>query len=51
MELLTTDEIAEKLKMKKSWIYSKTRTGEIPHLKVGKYRRFILEDVLNWLKK
>ncbi len=52
--LLTVDELAESLSVKKSWVYSKSRekgSGAMPKIKVGKYCRFILNDVLEWLKK
>lgn len=52
-ELLTIDELAKRLKIRKSWIYSRTRIkgpGAVPHLKIGKYLRFCLEEVLAWLK-
>ncbi|MDO9566103.1 MAG: helix-turn-helix domain-containing protein [Candidatus Desulfaltia sp.] len=52
--LLTVDELAESLNVPKSWIYSRTReTGPdaMPKISVGKYRRFVLDDVLAWLKK
>ncbi len=51
--LLTVDELADSLNVPKSWIYSRTReTGpdSMPKYVVGKYRRFVLEDVLDWLK-
>ena len=51
--LLSVDELAESLNVPKSWVYSRTReTGSdvMPRIKVGKYCRFILDDVLNWLK-
>lgn len=53
-QFLTVDELAEILKTPKSWVYARTRvTGPeaMPVLKVGKYCRFILGDVLDWLKK
>ncbi len=52
--LLTVDELSESLNVPKSWVYSRTReTGPdaMPSIKVGKYCRFVLDDVLNWLKK
>ena len=52
-ELLTVQELAEKLKVKKSWVYSRTRKkgpGCMPTVPVGKYRRFRLADVLAWLE-
>ena len=53
-DLLTIDELAEVLKVPKSWCYSRTREigpGTIPRIKVGKYLRFKMEDVMNWLEK
>jgi len=50
---LTVEELATELRVPKSWIYLKTRQagpGAIPKLKVGKYLRFRLEDVLAWLQ-
>jgi excisionase family DNA binding protein len=51
--LLSVDELAESLNVPKSWVYSRTResgTNAMPRIKVGKYCRFILDDVLDWLK-
>jgi len=50
---LTISELADVLKVKKSFLYSRTREtgpGSIPRLRVGKYIRFELDKVLNWLK-
>jgi len=44
---LTIDEMAETLKVPKSWLYSRTREtgpGSIPRIKVGKYIRFDLSS-------
>jgi excisionase family DNA binding protein len=52
--LLSVDELAESLRVPKSWVYSRSReTGPdaIPRIKVGKYVRFELDKVLDWLKK
>ena len=52
--LLTVDELAEKLKLRKSWVYSRTReTGPdaMPRLRCGKYLRFRLDVVIEWLEK
>jgi excisionase family DNA binding protein len=51
--LLSVDELAEFLNVPKSWIYSRTRESgpdSMPRIKVGKYCRFVLKDVLAWLK-
>jgi predicted DNA-binding transcriptional regulator AlpA len=52
--LLTVDELAQMLSVKKSWIYGQTRRTDpdaMPRIVCGKYRRFIYNDVLNWLKE
>jgi len=51
---LTIDEMAETLKVPKSWLYSRTREtgpGSIPRIKVGKYIRFDYQAVMDWLQK
>lgn len=51
--LLSVDELAKSLNVPKSWVYSRTRetgTDAMPRIKVGKYCRFVLADVLAWLK-
>ena len=53
-ELLTVVELAEILRVKLSWVYSKSREkgpNAIPRVKVGKYIRFRLPDVLDWLNE
>jgi excisionase family DNA binding protein len=49
--LIGIKEMASKLDVPVSWLYSRTRTNEIPHYKIGKYVRFSESEVWNWLKK
>jgi len=52
-KLLTVEELSEHLQTPKSWIYHRTRQkgpGRIPHYRAGKYCRFRLVDVLEWLE-
>jgi excisionase family DNA binding protein len=52
-ELLTIRETADRLKVKVSWLYSRSRKKgpySIPRVKVGKYLRFRLEDVIAWIE-
>ena len=52
-ELLTLAELAEKLKVRKSWVYARTREtgpGSMPRLKAGKYLRFQEQAVVEWLR-
>lgn len=51
--LLTVEEVAEMLKVPTSWVYEKTRAralNRIPGIKLGKYWRFRLADVEDWLQ-
>lgn len=50
-KLMTPDEIAEMLSVKKSTIYNWTHIGFIPHVKIGRHVRFREADILKWLKK
>ena len=53
-ELLTLEELAQKLKVRKSWVYARTReTGprSMPRLKAGKYLRFQEQAVVEWLRE
>ena len=50
-ELLTPDELAEKLKVPVSWVYEQSGQGKIPTHKIGKYIRFDISEVLASLKK
>jgi excisionase family DNA binding protein len=49
--LIGIREMAAKISVPVSWLYSRTRTGEIPHLKIGKYVRFDAEKVMLWIEK
>jgi excisionase family DNA binding protein len=52
--LLTCKELAECLRVPVSWVYAQTRqkgTDTIPIIRVGKYCRFVEQDVLEWLRR
>jgi excisionase family DNA binding protein len=44
-------EMASRLDVPVSWLYSRTRTKEIPHYKIGKYVRFDETEVMDWIRK
>jgi excisionase family DNA binding protein len=46
--MLTVTEAADLLRVRVSWLYERTRTNEVPHLKLGKYLRFDREELLAW---
>jgi excisionase family DNA binding protein len=47
--LLTAEEIAERLGMKTEWVWAQARAGRIPHIRLGRYRRFRESAVEAWL--
>jgi excisionase family DNA binding protein len=49
--LIGIKEMALKLNVPVSWLYSRTRTNDIPCYRVGKYLRFDESEIWEWLKK
>ena len=49
--LIGINEMAKKLDVPVSWLYSRTRTNDIPHFKVGKYVKFDPEKVMIWVQE
>lgn len=47
--LVTVEELAHVLAVPKSWVYMHTAAGTIPHVRVGRYVRFRLDEVYTWL--
>lgn len=51
MGWLTIDEAAALMRVPKSWLYERTRTNTIPHLKLGKYLRFDRDGLVAWSRQ
>jgi excisionase family DNA binding protein len=49
--LLTACEVAAFLSVKESWVREATRDGRLPHLRLGRYRRYRREDIERWLSE
>ncbi len=49
--LIGIKEMASKLDVPVSWLYSRTRTYAIPHYKIGKYVKFDAEKVMRWISE
>ena len=45
--LLTSEELADRLKVPVSWVYEQSRQGNIPKHKLGRYIRFDLQEVID----
>jgi excisionase family DNA binding protein len=53
-ELLTVADVAKILNVPVSWVYDRTRkrgSDGLPHVKLGKYVRFQLPEILQWLER
>ena len=48
--LLTASEVAERLSVPETWVRAETRAGRLPHLELGRYRRYDWEAVVVWLE-
>ncbi len=47
--LLAAGEVAALLGVPKSWVYAETRAGRIPHIALGRYRRYRRDAIEVWL--
>lgn len=50
-ELLTADDVAERLRVPRSWVYRAAREGDLPSVRCGRYRRFDEGDVERWISR
>ena len=50
-ELLTADDVAERLHVPRSWVYRAAREGDLPSVRCGRYRRFDEGDVEQWISR
>ena len=48
-KLLTAEELAERLRVKTEWVWAQARAGRIPHVRLGRYRRFRESAIEAWL--
>lgn len=49
-KLLTANEVAERLGVTPGWVWAQARAGRIPHVQLGRYRRFREEALDAWLQ-
>jgi len=49
-KLLTPQEVADLLSVRKSTIYQWTHQDYIPHIKLGKFVRFNEDNILQWVE-
>jgi excisionase family DNA binding protein len=51
MAWLTIQEAADLLRVPVSWLYERTRTNRVPHVKLGKYLRFDRDELAAWVNE
>ena len=49
--LLNASEVAELLNVPESWVREHTRSGAIPHVRLGRWVRDDMDDVDQWLEQ
>lgn len=49
--LLTADEVAQRLGMRTDWVSAEARADRIPHVRLGRYRRFRESAIEAWLQE
>jgi excisionase family DNA binding protein len=47
--LLTAQDVAERLNVSPEWVWAQARAGRIPHIRLGRYRRFREEALEAWI--
>jgi hypothetical protein len=56
-DILTPEELAQRLKVSIGWIYEKSRLRgkyngtPLPCLRMGRYLRFVWPEVVDWMRK
>jgi excisionase family DNA binding protein len=48
--LLTADEVSTLLSVPVGWVRAETRAGRMPHVTLGRYRRYRESDLRAWLE-
>jgi excisionase family DNA binding protein len=47
--LLDANEVAARLNVPESWVRAETRAGRLPHVALGRYRRYSWSAIEQWL--
>lgn len=50
-KLLTADDVADLLRIKVATVYAATRTGDLPHIRLGRSYRYKAEDVDRFIER
>lgn len=47
--LLTAGDVAELMRVTRSWVYAETRKNAMPHLRLGRYVRYRRSAIEAWM--
>ena len=47
--LLTAEQVAQMLGVRRDWVYAQSRAGCIPTVTLGRYRRYRMEAIEDWI--
>jgi excisionase family DNA binding protein len=50
MKLLTAHEVGDMLGVPVSWVYAESRAGRLPHICLGRYRRYEGAAIEAWME-
>jgi hypothetical protein len=48
--LLNAVDVADRLNVPETWVRAETRAGRMPHIALGRYRRYQWDAVVCWLE-
>jgi excisionase family DNA binding protein len=49
-ELLNVSDVAAVLGVRRMWVYAHAASGDLPHLRIGRFIRFRRADLDDWLQ-
>ena len=50
-QLLDARQVASRLAVPETWVRQETRANRIPHLALGRYKRYDWAEILAWLEE
>jgi excisionase family DNA binding protein len=50
-KLVGVKEVAAYLDVHDSWVWRAAREGRLPHVPIGRYRKFRLSEIRNWVEE
>ncbi len=48
--LMTAEQVADRLGVRRDWVYRQSRSGFLPVIRLGRYHRFRREAIEDWIR-